>query len=257
MCMLGREEPDEMLHVNTIGIRNGAIDVAGDFDNKTGVIERDADGRYAFRNTGKTDYPFVRHLAVDDNVSISMPATPDSIRFIRTDASICRNDTFRVFPISDPNANNAVFQADACISADRKKLITVNRSWGIVEMHDLSSMQPTAIAQGPVKVDSRIEVDDTPYGTRIMQKPMHIVLAGVSAFDDGFFTGYVGACSDNPESMRHGILRLIRFDNHGNPERYYILPCELITFAVSNDGNTLYGFKYGDNGSLELVSTHI
>lgn len=249
------EGPDEMLHVNTMSVRDSRIELAGDFDNKTGVIERESNGEYSFTPTGRKDNPFLRHIAISDNVSLFMPAVADSIRFVITDATTGKCDTIRKFPLDDPNANNAIFQADICLSSDGKSMMVINRSWGIAELYDTATFNQAAISQGPVKVTSKIEADETPFGTRLIQKPMHIVMAGLSAHDNGFYTGYIGACSDNPESMRHGISRLIGFDKDGMPQKYYVLPQEVITFTVTPDGKAMYGLMHDENGDLRLVTS--
>lgn len=248
--------PDEMAYAASLSVVDDSVWVGGTFDNKIACVARGANG-YDSKVVTRLEEPFIRVLPLKDGSIITVPATMDTVRFVHRDVVTGVSDSTFVFPVCDEHANNALFQGELALSPNGEHVVALSRSWGIVEVFDSKTMSRRSITQGPVKIDSKIEMQESPYGTRFMQTPMYIVLVGLSTGDDGFISGFVGANSDDPASMAKGITRLIKYDYDGMPQRYYNLPEEIRSFTTTTDSKTFYGVMHDENGGFKLVRAQL
>lgn len=246
--------PDEMVSVNSMGVVNDTLWLGGNFDNKLAAIHYDkATDAYRVVDQRTLDFPFMGAVAMGAGSVLTAPATPDSLRFVRVDLNTSARDSTYVFPVEDEHDNNALFQGELAMSPDGKNVVSSSRSWGIVEVFDAADLNRTSLTRGPQIVDSKIELRETPFGNTFVQKPMYIVLVGLATADDAFYTGYIGSDFSKPETMNNGISKVIKYDYTGRPLQYYNLPNELVSFTISRDSATLYGFEEDEEGNLRLV----
>ena len=103
------EGPEELLSVNSIQPMSDAVWVSGNFDNKMGVLTPDSVGNYRFELKGKTDYPFMKSVVLENGKVLTIPSVKDKIRFLVTDLQTMQSDSLKIFPKEDENVNNTLF----------------------------------------------------------------------------------------------------------------------------------------------------
>ncbi|MDE6612125.1 MAG: TolB-like 6-bladed beta-propeller domain-containing protein [Muribaculaceae bacterium] len=245
--------PEEMLLVSSISAMGDTVWVGGTMDKKIGIIDLTSPNTPTVEMQAPAESRFNRVTPLPDKTLLCSAASADSIRFFRTGLGDGRTDTIRVFPIESENLNSSLFQGGLALSPDRKHVVATSYFWGAVEIFDATSMERTSLTTGPMEVNAEIKKRDDGMMKMYTQSPMYSVLQDLALTDTGIFTGYIGGCSSQPESMQKQISRIIELGYDGRPLRYYILPEELSVFTVSPDGPTLYGMADSGDGRIGIL----
>lgn len=247
--------PEEIISAISLSSFDNKIYVGGANENKICIIDSLQSDSPSIRTFFTTDFPFLNILPLDTQKILTLPVLQDNTRFIELD--ILKNSKTSVgnFPIDNPDANNAVFQADLALTPDGKKIIAVDRSWGIVEIIGADDFSIQNIIRCPGEIQPTIEKVTTQIGTQYVQNPMGIVLANVSTDDSGFYTGYIGSRVDKPETLQRNISKILYFNYDGSGGKVYTLPSELTSFCVDPVDKRLYGLNLSPEGKISVVST--
>lgn len=249
--------PGEMIAACSMSVRDGKVYVGGINDNKICIIDSVDSDAPVVRQVCTADFAFLNILPVEEDKLLTLPLVPERIRFFELDVSNGTKKECGSFPVDDANANNAVFQADLTISPDHKTIVAVNRSWGVIEILNADDCSASAVIRCPDEIQPKLKKIETPNGTRYVQTPMGIALAGVSAAEHGFYTGYVGSRMDKPETEDRRISKVIYFNYDGSGGKFYSLPTEVSSFCIDHDTNTLYGLVCSKDGNVSVVSCHL
>lgn len=249
------EGPEEILSVSSLALLDSNLWFGGVMDHRVGLIDMTKD-TLKMTYKGALDKGFLYVVPLPDERILSAPLDGDDIRFQIYDKSNKPVETIVEFPIKDQNASNSVFQGAALLSPDKKSMVVLNKSWGLVEVYNAETLKRKGIMYGPDKIDSRIVRQEIPIGYQILQHPSYTPLVGLSVAEDGFFVGYAGAVMEGEgiEPNPNPILKLVKYNYNCKPVMVYNLPEPVKDFTTDKSGKILYCIKNSsDNDNLQLL----
>lgn len=243
--------PLEMIRVNSLSANDGMLWLLGSGDNKVMTAAWCDTAEYA---TVTPRYvvqgQMINGIVDSEHRVIGLPMDPRNVRACITDTIGNIASTFGSFPdVEMPDSvipNNSMFQSAIAYNAKHDKAIISNRSWNRIEIYDFTDSTCLNLI-GPDKMDSKIDVTETPYGVMYDQKPLWLYFKGVSAGPDTFCVGYVGVKVTDREDYRRNINSILEFDYNGKPINCYKFDHELIDFDVDFDNRIIYTIELQDD----------